>query len=154
MSLLTLWNLWTDIRCRSTAVFGRRDLGFYHKFQLFPLTEIRWRLHICMFCSIFRLFGLGRPGQMNCLLCYVVYSVIWPIVMIAHWSSLIANHLLPLLFNWSCFFQKKEEKLLCINATFNNISFRSWRSVLLVEETGLPGENHRPVASHWQSFIT
>jgi len=32
------------------------------------------------------------------------------------------------------------------NATFNNIS------VLLVEETGLPGENHRPVASHWQTF--
>ena len=27
------------------------------------------------------------------------------------------------------------------NATFNNISFISWRSVLLVEETGVPGEN-------------
>ena len=26
----------------------------------------------------------------------------------------------------------------------------SMRSVLLVEETGGPGENHRPVASHWQ----
>ena len=25
-----------------------------------------------------------------------------------------------------------------------------WWSVLLVEETGVPGENHRPVASHWQ----
>jgi len=24
----------------------------------------------------------------------------------------------------------------------------TWRSVLLVEETGEPGENHRPVASH------
>jgi hypothetical protein len=31
------------------------------------------------------------------------------------------------------------------SATFNNISGISWRSVLLVEETGLPGENHRPV---------
>jgi len=30
------------------------------------------------------------------------------------------------------------------NATFNNISAISWRSVLLVEETGGPGENHRP----------
>ena len=28
----------------------------------------------------------------------------------------------------------------------------SWRSVLLVEETGGPGENHRPVASHWQTL--
>jgi len=34
------------------------------------------------------------------------------------------------------------------NATFNNISVISWRSVLLVEETGIPGENHQPVASH------
>ena len=31
------------------------------------------------------------------------------------------------------------------SATFNNISGISWRSVLLVGETGLPGENHRPV---------
>ena len=34
------------------------------------------------------------------------------------------------------------------NATFNNISVTSWRSVLLVEETRAPRENHRPVASH------
>jgi hypothetical protein len=34
------------------------------------------------------------------------------------------------------------------NATFNNISVISWRSVLLVEEAGVPGENRRPVASH------
>jgi hypothetical protein len=29
------------------------------------------------------------------------------------------------------------------NATFNNISATSWRSVQLVEETGVPEENHR-----------
>jgi len=35
------------------------------------------------------------------------------------------------------------------NAIFNNISVLiSWQSVLLVEETGGPGENHRPVANH------
>jgi hypothetical protein len=28
------------------------------------------------------------------------------------------------------------------NATFNNISVISWLPVLLVEETGVPGENH------------
>jgi hypothetical protein len=38
------------------------------------------------------------------------------------------------------------------NATFNNISVISWWSVLLVEETWVPGENHRPVASHWQTL--
>jgi len=35
------------------------------------------------------------------------------------------------------------------NASFNNISVISWRSVLWVWETSVPGENHRPVASHW-----
>jgi len=30
----------------------------------------------------------------------------------------------------------------------NNISVISWLSVLLVEETGVPVENHRPVTSH------
>ena len=34
------------------------------------------------------------------------------------------------------------------NATFNNISVISWRSVLLVEDIGVPGENHRPVTSN------
>ena len=35
--------------------------------------------------------------------------------------------------------------LLVFNATFNNISVISLRSVLLVEEIVGPGENHRPV---------
>jgi hypothetical protein len=38
--------------------------------------------------------------------------------------------------------------LMVFNATFNNISVISWRSVLLLEETGGPRENHRSVASH------
>jgi len=37
----------------------------------------------------------------------------------------------------------------CFNATFNNISAISWRPVLMVEEAGVPGENHRPWASNW-----
>jgi hypothetical protein len=38
-----------------------------------------------------------------------------------------------------------------VEATFNNISAMSRRSALLVEETGVPGVNHRPAASHWQT---
>ena len=38
--------------------------------------------------------------------------------------------------------------VMVFNATFNNISVILWQSVLLVEETGIPGENHRPVTSH------
>ena len=48
------------------------------------------------------------------------------------------------LFRFVCF--------IAFNATFNNISVISWRSVLVVEETGVPAENHRPVASHWQTL--
>ena len=32
--------------------------------------------------------------------------------------------------------------VMVFNATFNNISVILWRSVLLVEETGVPRENH------------
>jgi hypothetical protein len=38
--------------------------------------------------------------------------------------------------------------VMVFNATFNNISVISWWSVVLVEETGEPRENHRPAASH------
>ena len=37
-----------------------------------------------------------------------------------------------------------------LNATVNSISVIQWRSVLLVEETGVPRENHRSAASHRQ----
>ena len=35
-----------------------------------------------------------------------------------------------------------------LNAIVNNISIISWLSALLVEETGVLGENNVPVASH------
>ena len=39
-------------------------------------------------------------------------------------------------------------RVMVFNATFNNFSVILWLSVLLVKEYGVPGENHRPVASH------
>jgi hypothetical protein len=39
-----------------------------------------------------------------------------------------------------------------LNTVFNNISVISWLSVLLVEETGVPGENHRPAVNRWQTL--
>ena len=38
--------------------------------------------------------------------------------------------------------------VMAFNATFNNISCISWRSVLLVEDSKVLRENHRPDASH------
>jgi hypothetical protein len=43
-------------------------------------------------------------------------------------------------------------KFTTLNATFNNISVLSSQSVLLVEETRVPWESHRHVASHWQTL--
>jgi hypothetical protein len=42
----------------------------------------------------------------------------------------------------------KGVRIRVLNATFNNISVISWQSDLLVDETRVPGENHRPAASH------
>ena len=36
----------------------------------------------------------------------------------------------------------KEVRFMVFNATFNNISAISWQSDLVVEEFGVPGENH------------
>ena len=38
---------------------------------------------------------------------------------------------------------RRKFMVMVFNATFNNISVISWWSVLLVEETRVPGENHR-----------
>ena len=40
-------------------------------------------------------------------------------------------------------------EFLMFNATFSSISAISWRPVLVVEEAGVSGENHRPWASNW-----
>jgi hypothetical protein len=50
-------------------------------------------------------------------------------------------------YSWFGEIHKYMEKmgLVVFNTNFNNISVISWRSVLLVEETGGLGENHQPV---------
>ena len=48
--------------------------------------------------------------------------------------------------------QKVSVTVMVFNATLNNISGILWQSVLLEEETGVHGENHQPVTSHWQTW--
>jgi len=50
-------------------------------------------------------------------------------------------------------------RVIVFNATLNNISAIWWRSVLLVGETELSGENHRHVidndmTSHYDSIVS
>jgi hypothetical protein len=61
------------------------------------------------------------------------------------------NSILRARLNEDCFYIKTVALVwfMVFKATFNNISVISWQSVLLVEETRVPRENHPPVASHW-----
>jgi hypothetical protein len=43
--------------------------------------------------------------------------------------------------------------ILVLNSTFSNISAISWRPVLVVDEGGVPGENHRPWTKQLVNFI-
>ena len=57
----------------------------------------------------------------------------WWLLTMLHW-----------LIDWLIFW--------CFNATFSNISAISWRPVLVAEEAGVHGENHRQWASSWQTL--
>ena len=57
-------------------------------------------------------------------------------------SCLQLNHLLDAMYNGNISYSRDRVNVMVFNVTFNNISVISWRSVLLVEETGVPGENH------------
>ena len=56
--------------------------------------------------------------------------------------------------SWMCvaFFRWFDFDFWCFNATFSSISAISWRSVLVVEEFRVPGENHRPLARNWYTL--
>ena len=52
--------------------------------------------------------------------------------------------------NWSCInslLHTFRDRFMVFNATFNNISVILWWSALLVEESGVPGENRRQTSS-------
>ena len=59
----------------------------------------------------------------------VVYLVLFVIVFV--YVLIICNKLI-----------RYRVRVMVFNATCNNISIIYWRSVLLVDETGVPGENH------------
>ena len=48
----------------------------------------------------------------------------------------------------------KFDGFMVFNTTFNNISLILWQSVLLVEETGVHRENHRPFPQVVFIYIT
>jgi hypothetical protein len=84
------------------------------------------------------------------------HRIHYPKTMLNLWNLFkLKTHLLLLTntpYDWASAYEIWSDKVgwfMVSNTTFNNISVISWLSVLLVEETREPGENHRPVASHW-----
>jgi hypothetical protein len=61
------------------------------------------------------------------------------------WRTLVLI-IITLFRSSKCLIMKyiSKDRVMVFNATFNNIS---WRSILLVDKTGVSGENYRP-ASH------
>jgi hypothetical protein len=68
---------------------------------------------------------------------------LWSWNLISQWSTQPLHHFLKLFW--------VRLRIMLFNTTFNNISGKTWRSVLLVKEIGVPGENHKPTTSHWQT---
>ena len=73
----------------------------------------------------------------------------YQIMLYGEWSFLM-NFQTQIFCNITIYFVGHVSRFMVFNATFNTISVTSisWWSVLLVEETRVPGENHRPVTSH------
>ena len=89
-----------------------------------------------LFIILYRL--LRTYSSITCRINKIIQITIALIYMYMH-SNRLNNNDFSYFILWFRF--------MVFNATFNNISIISWRSVLFVKETG---ENQRPVASHWQ----
>jgi len=73
---------------------------------------------------------------------YVVHYVMFVITMIGFVDGEVTTFQTKFLFRF---------RFMVFSATFNNISIISWRSVLLVVETGVLGDNHRSAVCHSQT---
>jgi hypothetical protein len=72
------------------------------------------------------------------------YKYDFNILIIAYLRNLMIYILRTFVF----FRDSQRIRVMVFNATGNNISVISWWSVLLVEETRVPRENHRPAVGH------
>jgi hypothetical protein len=121
---------------------------FSHDFCLFRIQTTQY----CLFKNCFHMISVYSGFRLHS----TVYSRIVFTWFLFTQSLAYIDLLLKRLWEWLCHLQWKVIfggfRVIMINTTFHNISVISWWSVLLVEETKVPRENHRPVASHWQTL--
>jgi hypothetical protein len=117
----------------------------------FSIDELTKTLHVYYeedkFVSVLLLFSCRTREHVHVVCTSWFYQEIFVNCIICVFTS--SSYRIQVLVLW----RETEElrvRVIAFNATFNNISGISCRSVLLVEETGVPRVNHRPAANHWQ----
>ena len=73
------------------------------------------------------------------------WTIFWNIITKIILQSITTVKKGQLLNSWVPMFAVR---VMVFNATFNNISVILWRTVILVEESGVPGEKHQSAARH------
>jgi hypothetical protein len=142
--------------------------GKYHELQIGRVLTLSWRKLIA-FCTFLnpKTYTQGIPYRVTFTLCGKKSSEMGQITINKLGSSTCVNILctftcivcsdVHMCRNRSqCCYGKHSFVSCCLfanaNATYNTISAILWRSVLLVEETGVPRENYRPAAGHCQTL--
>ena len=112
---------------------------------------------LCLICSIYILSFCWNICAID-----ATWSLKYRIVGDTFWANnvrlapcgadFVNGGYLSAIYGWVSVFIGLGVRFMVFNATFNNISVISWQSVLLVEETRVPGENYGSAASHWQTL--
>ena len=112
-------------------------------------TFVRWCFMILYYffvsdACIPTLCKYHKDKRTNCGIVIIFYTTAKMFQSYYGLSLFSSTSVDEMVFIWLIWFD-----IFVFNATFSNISAISWRPVLVVEEAGVPGENHRPWASNW-----
>jgi hypothetical protein len=135
---------------RETREKARRN---YAKVEGHSWSYGRWIYdYLCNQCPSPLTLWVSHPAKAKC----VRYIIMWGSLSVTCGRECCYQYFGPFDI---VIFSTFVKLLICViwglglwcNATVNNYSAISWQSVLLVGETGVPGESHRPATSHWQT---
>ena len=114
--------------------------------NVLPFCVIPWCIvyiynneYLCIYYS-----SIVLKHNLNCSLTSNAFSKVLCYKQYIFWQILVT-----LLVSSNTSYWMNEFEFYVFNATFSNISAISWQPVLVVEEAGVPGENHQPWTSNW-----
>jgi hypothetical protein len=128
--------------------------------NIYQQNQYRTRKYIICILNIFPFISPSDIVSISELkMISVMLNTLWHYQKKPQWSLDIHYHSLS---NWICcnnvclhlhnccyyMYNNDFNLIIVFNATFSNISAISWRPVLVVEEAGVPRENHQPWASN------